>query len=337
MVDQISDGGEFGRFVNVCLTIITSLTYCYFISRNIPKGFPRLTSVLPIIYIFILLPINLSSILLNLAIGFSTSWLSNFKLILFSFDAGPLSSDPPLLSSSPSSSSMTLVRFLCIACLPIKLKQSKPSSQPSGNIHAHGLKCYYALEGFLLGLTIYVYGYYQQCHYKPNFIIINFLYFFVMCFSIEPSLVACYALARFLFGLDVELPFNFFFLSTSFHDFWGRRWNLVSSNILRLMVYKPVRHIFKRSWGKYVAILATFFVSGLMHELLFFYIDWQKPCWDILGFFILHGVCVAVEIKVKQSLKGKWQLNQFISTQLVTGFFVCSCFGLIFPSVERYI
>ncbi|KAI3846869.1 hypothetical protein MKX03_008462 [Papaver bracteatum] len=306
MDDQISDGGEFGRFVNVCLTIITSLTYCYFISRNIPKGFPRLTSVLPIIYIFILLPINLSSILLTLAIGFSISWLANFKLILFSFDAGPLSSDPLILSSSPSFS-MTLERFLCIACLPIKTKQSKPSSQPSGNIHAHGLKCYYALEGFLLGLIIYL------------------------------SLVTCYALARFLFGLDVELPFNFFFLSTSFRDFWGRRWNLVSSNILRLIVYKPVRHIFKRSWGKYVAILATFLVSGLMHELLFFYIDWQKPCWDILGFFILHGVCLAVEIKVKQSLKGKWQLNQFISTQLVTGFFVCSCFGLIFPSVERYI
>ncbi|MCL7046926.1 hypothetical protein MKW94_022857 [Papaver nudicaule] len=275
-----SSSDEFGRFVNACLTIFSSLTY----------WFPRLLTILPIIYIFTLIPLNLSSFHLTFVAGFFISWLTSFKLVLFSFDKGPLSSDPTLVSSS-SPSPLTFPRFLGIACLPIKVKQS---SVPSCTDRFHGLY-YYVLEIFYA------------------------------------------VLARLLLDIDADPPFGTsVYLSTSFHDFWGRRWNLMVSGILKSIVYEPVRHCFKRSWGVYIAIVVTFFVSGLMHELLIFYVFRKQPCWDVLAFFVLHGICMAVEIKVKRSLNGKWQLNQLFSVLLMDGFLLCSTYWLLFPFFTRF-
>ncbi|KAI3971614.1 hypothetical protein MKW92_049911 [Papaver armeniacum] len=313
--------GEFAWFIKVWFTIYSSLTYCYFICGKIPIGIPRLLSILPIIYIFIILPLNLSSVHLIVSAGFCISWLASFKLILLSFDAGPLSFDLPL------------VHFLAIGSLPINIKQSKPPSSSSG--HIQGLY-YYAAQVVFLGLVLYTYWYFEQCHYKPNFMVKNLLYLFHLCFMLEPILVMSSALARLLFDLDVQPPFgNCVFLSTSFHDFWGRRWNLMVSSILKSIVYKPLRSIFKKSWGIYIAILATFFVSGLMHELLFFYMCREQPCWDVLCYFVLQGICLAMEIKVKRVSNGKWQLYPWISAPLLYVFLITPACLLLFPAFER--
>ncbi|RZC78224.1 hypothetical protein C5167_002550 [Papaver somniferum] len=218
-MDEFSGyGGEFVRFINI--------------ARNIPKGFPRLLSVLPIVYIFSLLPLNLTSIHLILGAGYSISWLANFKLLLFCFDAVV-----PSLTSS-----ITLLPFLAITCLPIKLKKSNPSSSPSpssssssSSLHIHGLTCY-VMEGFFLGLIL-IYGYSEQYHHKQkllNFMIINFSHFFHIGIIVELPLVIYASAARLLLDLEVEPPFgNLLVLSSSFHEFWGRKWNKVTSSLLR--------------------------------------------------------------------------------------------------------
>ncbi|RZC57769.1 hypothetical protein C5167_005079 [Papaver somniferum] len=133
----------------------------------------------------------------------------------------------------------------------------------------------------------------------------NFLYLFHTCFSIELTLTIYAALARLLFRIDVDPPFgNYFFLSTSFQDFWGKRWNSM--------------------------------VPGLMHELIVFYIGRKQPCWDALGFLFLQGVCLALEIKVKSSLNGKWKLNKLFSILLMDGLLICSCFRVFLRCFERY-
>ncbi|CAA3010826.1 Long-chain-alcohol O-fatty-acyltransferase [Olea europaea subsp. europaea] len=77
---------------------------------------------------------------------------------------------------------------------------------------------------------------------------------------------------RAILGLDLEPQFNEPYLATSLQDFWGRRWNLMVTSILRPTVYHPVRRISTRilgsRWAKPLAILTTFLVSGLMHEPL---------------------------------------------------------------------
>ncbi|OVA03195.1 hypothetical protein BVC80_6643g1 [Macleaya cordata] len=149
-------------------------------------------------------------------------------------------------------------------------------------------------------------------------------------------------LARMVFKLEVERQFDNISQSTSTQNFWGRRWNLVSSSILRSTVYDPVRRICSRTCilgerlGLYVAVVATFVVSGIMHELLFYYMGERMwPVWDVLWFFALSGICVSVEIAVKKALKGRWQLNPLILRPLTLGFLMLTAFLWLFPAFER--
>ncbi|KAF5200105.1 Acyl-coa--sterol o-acyltransferase [Thalictrum thalictroides] len=140
-------------------------------------------------------------------------------------------------------------------------------------------------------------------------------------------------------GLEIEPQFNKPYLASSLQDFWGKRWNLMVTSILRPSVYYPVVRVFSRwigkSWAQKFGVFATFIVSGLMHELIFYYLGRVKPTWEVMLFFVLHGVCMAVEIAVKKILKDKWQLHPVVSTPLVIGFVVATGYWLFFPQLLR--
>lgn len=141
------------------------------------------------------------------------------------------------------------------------------------------------------------------------------------------------------FELELEPPSNEPYLSTSLQEFWGKRWNLTVTNTLRLTVYNPVRsalsHVVGVKWALRFAVLATFVVSGLMHELLFYYVNSVRPSWEMTGFFVIHGLCVMVEIGVKRAVKDTWRLPGFVSGPLTVGFVVATAFGLFFPPIIR--
>ncbi|KAI3918219.1 hypothetical protein MKX01_041539 [Papaver californicum] len=311
---------EFAWFIKVWFTVYSSLTYCYFIPINIPKGFPRLISFLPFIYIFILLPLNLSSLHLSVAAGFCISWLANFKLILLSFDAGPL---------------YLIYHFFIF--LPSVLYQSTLNNQNPLQILSTlqlSVQCFKRLcfsvsrpivtRSFSNSFWTPVCWILFPHNYKPNFMVISFLYLFHLCFMLEPILVISSSLARLLFDLNVEPPFgNCVLLSTSFHDFRGRRWNFMVSNILKSIVYRPVRRVFDKSWG-YIHC----------HNSYIFRVGRKQPCWDVLCYLILPGICLAMEIKAKRFLNGKWQLNPLISAPLLYVFILSSDSWLLFPAFE---
>jgi hypothetical protein len=68
---------------------------------------------------------------------------------------------------------------------------------------------------------------------------------------ITPSLIfdSVSLLASVALGIETEPAFNKPFLSDSLTDFWGRRWNLLISNLLRVAVYEPVL-CFCGLWGR---------------------------------------------------------------------------------------
>ncbi|MCL7022610.1 hypothetical protein MKW94_000314 [Papaver nudicaule] len=321
--------GEIGRIIKVCFTILASLTYCYYISKNIPKGLFRLLSILPIISIFTYLPLSFSSGHLRGTTGLFISWLANFKLLLFSFGHGPLSSP------------LSLQFFVSISCLPIKIKEKASSASTSATAQVllkpkSGLN--YAIKALILALLLRLYVYQQYLH--RYFML--FLYCEYMYFTLELLLAMGAALARLLHGLDIETQFNHPYLSTSLQDFWGKRWNLMITSILRSTVYEPARpictRIFGKKWGLLSALFATFLVSGLMHELMFYYMSGgaMKPNWEVMWFFALHGICLALEIAVKKSLATEgWRLHPFVSGPLTLGFVVATSFWLFFPAYAR--
>ncbi|KAI3866045.1 hypothetical protein MKX03_024744 [Papaver bracteatum] len=316
---------EIKNLIKVWITVMICLTYCYFVSRNIPKGFLRLISILPIIPIFIILPLYLSWVQFAGTTGFFITWLANFKLILFSFNHGPL--------SSPS---ISFQHFISIACFPINFKQTpstqtdKPSSQ---NPQSYYLM--YALKGLILVLIVHAYNYKQYLH--PNFVIL--LYCMHIYLQLELMLIVIAGSVQFFLGLELEPQFNQPFLSTSLQDFWGKRWNLMVTGILRPTVYQPVQSIFMRIVGKrcakLIALLATFVVSGLMHELIVYYLGRVWPTWEISYFFVLHGVALAVEIELKRCFRGKCDLPQLVSGPLTAGFVLVTGSWLFFPQFLR--
>jgi len=111
------------------------------------------------------------------------------------------------------------------------------------------------------------------------------------------------------------------------------------TNILRLTIYDPVRSVIKdripRRWAPIPAVLATFFVSGLMHELFFYYIGRLKPSGEAMMFFLIHGVALSVEIAIKKMFNGKFLVPRIISGPLTLAFIIFTSFWLFFPPFLR--
>lgn len=309
---------------HVCLSIILSLSYCYFFSTKIPKGIPRLISLLPIFYLFTILPLYFSSAFLTALTTFFITWLANFKLLLFAFNQGPLSSFTPKNATN-------LPLFIFMAALPLRSKQNTPNKNPTKKIPL-SLGIEFVLCAIFLELTFH---HKSQIHPKLILICYCFLVFLMIdiLVALSSNIVKIILVG---FELELEPPSNEPYLSTSLQDFWGNRWNLTVTNTLRHTIYNPVRSalsdVVGKMWALRIAMLATFVVSGLMHELLFYYVNRVKPSWEMTGFFVLHGLCVMMEVGVKRALKDTWRLSGFVSGPLTVGFVVVTAFWLFFSA-----
>ncbi|KAM7530839.1 hypothetical protein LguiB_034249 [Lonicera macranthoides] len=288
----------------------------------------RLTkiSLLPVVLLFLNLPLHLHTMHLGGLTAFFIAWLANFKLLMFAFSIGPL--------SHPS---LSLSRFIALACLPIKIQQNPHPNTPSLKSPKKGQKSLlnYSFKALLVALIVRVYDYHEHIH--PT--VMMFVFAFHVYFGLEISLAVFAAAARVLLGAELEPQFNEPYLSTSLQDFWGRRWNIMVSSILRPTVYKPVLCLSARLIGRELAplpaVFGTFVVSALMHELVFYYLGRVKPTGEISTFFLLHGVCLLGEIALKKWVNGRWRVPQVVSGPLTVGFVLATGGWLFFPVLLR--
>ena len=301
--------GEVERFIKVWLTTISCLCYCYYIASRIPKGFMRLLSLLPILYLFLTLPFNLSSFHLGGPTTFFLVWLGTFKLILFSFNHGPLTLSPP-----------NILHFIPIASLPINPKQHSPTKNNHTN-NTQNPKWLLLLKMLIFAMIICAYDYREKLH--PHFNLV--LYCCHMYLGIELVLALSAISIRTLLGFEIEPQFNEPYLSTSLQDFWGHRWNLMVIRILCPTIYYPIYRIFICFVGPSCAMtsatLATFLVSWLMHELIYYYLTRVTLTWEVMCFFVLHSVRTAAEMATKKVMLHRgWRLHRVASGPLVVAF-----------------
>ncbi|KAI3873451.1 hypothetical protein MKW98_008103 [Papaver atlanticum] len=280
---------ELKRFIKVCSLVFIALSYCYFVPSRIPKGKFRLICVIPILYLFIILPWNLDTNLLRGPTTLYLVWLGNFNLLLFSFGKGPL---------CPKDRQISFSNFLALACLPIKIKQTSKNNNTSSLESPSEISkppLHFTIKVSVLAiLTI-------------GCASILFCYCGYLYIGLEFTLLAVGVTTAKLLNLKTDPGFN---EPASLQDFWGRRWNLMVTNILRVTVYEPIR-----KWGQLPAVTATFVVSGIMHEIIFFN----------------GGESYMGKIKVKKLVKGRWCLPLMVSRPLTIGFVMLTSFWLFFP------
>ncbi|WOG86207.1 hypothetical protein DCAR_0205408 [Daucus carota subsp. sativus] len=322
--------GEVNNFAMVWIAVLASLCYCHTVAKFIPKGAARFLAILPISIIFTLLPLNLTTMHLGATSSFFIAWLANFKILLFAFDKGPLYSNTPI----------PLSLFVPLACLPVKIYdhsgnefKETPSHQVPGKQNKSLLN--YGIKIYVLGFLMNMYVYKDIFH--KNFILV--LYSIHMYLGLELLLAMFGALARMIMQVELEPQFNEPYLATSLQDFWGKRWNLMVSKILKPTVFEPTRSISTslvgRRWATFVGVLATFFVSGLMHELVFYTYGRQKTRGEVMCFFLIHGVTVCIEIGLKKAVNGRFRLPEMVTGPLTIMYLVVTSFCLFFPPFLR--
>ncbi|PKA60028.1 putative long-chain-alcohol O-fatty-acyltransferase 5 [Apostasia shenzhenica] len=301
--------GETEALLKVSAISSAFMAFSRFSAAKFPPGFCRLLSLLPVISALFFLPLCFSSVHLRGISGFFLCWLAVFKLLLLSFAAGPLSPSLPFHY------------FLPLALLPVNLRPAANRRKPLHLLHT-------AVKAVLFCTLLSFYSYRERF---PFFLLV-LLYCCHIYLSLELLLAAAAFLAGGVLGLHLEPQFDAPYRSTSLQDFWGRRWNLMVTAVLRPSVYNPVR----RRWGAAAGVLATFLVSGVMHELMYFYMTLALPTGEVLCFFLLHGLCTLVEMRVKKAAGGRqWRLHPAPAATATLVFVAATAFWLFFPPLLR--
>ncbi|KAJ8428019.1 hypothetical protein Cgig2_027625 [Carnegiea gigantea] len=289
------------------LLLSISYGYSYLFVRKLERGFPRVIALFPVFYTLFVVPWCFpTSMLLRALSSFFLSWISSFKLLLFCFDRGDL-----ILCKS-------YVEFVAVAGLPLKIKVGVSSSK------ARTLGVETILKMLLISIPFSVLSFHHA--------VLTFLGLLLGCLGriVMPH-------------LDVVPILNQPYRSTSLQVFWGKRWNRISSDILRRTICEPTREILEGflgiNLGKVVALVATLVVSGIMHEIMFYHMTCgMKPTWEVTKFFVLQGICMALEI----AIKGFWTrnlrqppLHPLISVLLTLSFVLVTSYWLLVLPVWR--
>ncbi|CAK9309582.1 unnamed protein product [Citrullus colocynthis] len=311
-------GGEIIRFIKVLPIFIVASLYCYFVASKFCKGKLRLLSLLPVFSLFVVLPLYFSSLLFTSSVALFVTWLTTFKLLLFSFDLGPLASNPPL----------SFPLFASVAFFPTRIKHN--TTTPHGQEPPPKLPLNLPTKVVICVILILGDSY-------IDLVCPNNIKLWINCatlyFYLDVIMSLSNVFVRSTFGVEVRQPFNEPYLTTSLQNLWGRRWNLLVSETLHDTIYKPIRY--KLGVPRWATVVSVFVVSGLMHELLYYYIVRAIPTWEATWFFVIHGVCLALEIELKRAYGKRWQLHWAVSRPLTLTFMATTCYWLLFPLMLR--
>ncbi|KAF8703368.1 hypothetical protein HU200_032166 [Digitaria exilis] len=298
-----------------------ALSYARFATARLSPGIPRLAALLPVLLLLPVLPFAFASIHLRTISAFFLVWLCGFKLLLLA--AG----HPPLHPALP------LLRFVACAALPIKVRdENQHHHQPSRRSLPSGFLLPYAAKAALFAALVSVRCYRAR---MPSYAVPVFdgAHVYLM---LELFLASAAALARALLGADLEPQFDRPYLASSLGDFWGRRWNLMVPGVLRPCVYRPVR---ARSGSAAAGVLAAFLVSGIMHEVMFYYITLEPGTGEVTAFFALHGACAVAErwwcAAAARRGVGLWRPPRPVATALTLAFVTGTGSWLFFAPVIR--
>ncbi|MGA2489625.1 MAG: MBOAT family O-acyltransferase [Anaerolineales bacterium] len=129
-----------------------------------------------------------------------------------------------------------------------------------------------------------------------------------------------------LLGINLSINFNKPYLAVSIADFW-RRWHISFSTWIFDYIFKPVQMNLRRwkTWASPVALLVTFFLSGI----------WHGASWGFVVWGLLHGIYMAVYVLLapyEKKFLRRFKLEKSTVVRLIqiAFTFVLICFAWIF-------
>ncbi|KAL6615703.1 hypothetical protein ACP70R_037973 [Stipagrostis hirtigluma subsp. patula] len=293
--------------------------YARFACRRLRPGRPRLAALLPTFAVFIYLPCMFNSLHLRLLSSFFHTWLAVNKLVLLALDRGPLHPHLPLLP------------FLLCAGMPIKVRrldQTKPADENSTSPPPPPVADFFrpcARSVLLLSCLAVAYPY---TGWLPLYAV-HYLYCAQIFLTLDLVLSSSSLVAAALLGASLERQFSTPLATASISGFWGRQWNLMAVDLLRSSAYEPVR----ARWGRDAGVLAAFLMSGVLHELLYWYLTLQRPNGEMLRFFVFQAVFQIAERWARAT--GLWRPPKAAAYLLVTGFMVVTVSEMFFGPFVR--
>ncbi|RLN12430.1 putative long-chain-alcohol O-fatty-acyltransferase 4 [Panicum miliaceum] len=300
----------------VPLAVTAGMLYARAAAASIRPGPCRLFAFTPVLALLLVLPFSVPLYGARGLAAFFLVWLGEFKLLLLAFGRGPLD---PALRPLP---------FVFTAALPVKLRRSPSQAADAAAATAETV----ALPLLSSGIKVAVMASVFRLLFRSKGTMhpyAAFALYGVAMYCVLDSLLPCLAVAGRALGMEMEPQFDRPYLSASLGDFWGRRWNLPASATLRAAVHDPVR----ARLGAPAGVLAAFLVSGLMHEVVLYYLTFRAPTGRVTAFFALHGACVCAERWCARRCVGRARSPRVVATPLVVGFVAGTAFWLFFPAI----
>jgi alginate O-acetyltransferase complex protein AlgI len=173
----------------------------------------------------------------------------------------------------------------------------------------HGMKL--ILWGYFMKLVVAdrigiyidaVYGNISQ-HHGSSLLLASILYAIQLYADFGGYSIIAIGTAKVL-GINVMQNFNRPFFAFSMSEFW-RRWHISLISWLTDYIYTPLSFTFRRFkvWGIIIAIMITFFISGVWHGAALTFVIWG----------VLQGVFLSIEAltnKRKATFEAKFTLNR---------------------------
>ncbi|KAJ7519379.1 hypothetical protein O6H91_20G035700 [Diphasiastrum complanatum] len=346
--------------MEVLATIIFGTAYVYWVLLQLPKGLIRFLALLPLLAVYALLPWRAATAHAKFLLSFFLVWMCAFKFLLICWDAGT-ATDSAAMESFP--------RFFVAINFPFGVPSSNGSALkgkgPSADGPISSKEVSQVARAVLLRSALKILlllPFYRFYDFRDSFpvLVVYTMYAFHIYLGCSVLFEGLAALGSLMVGLRFLECYDRPYLAGSLSEFWGRRWNQLVCSVLRASVYEPVRHFTSKGpvkvpimnerkqiqeekmterkqerfdvMPKILATLAVFLVSGLMHDVIFFYLS-RRVSWHATAFFVLQGVATVLEAAIRIAWPGRPKLPKFLAVILTISFVFCSAVWLFFPAL----
>ena len=129
-----------------------------------------------------------------------------------------------------------------------------------------------------------------------------------------------------LLGINLSINFKRPYLAVSIVDFW-RRWHITFSNWIFEYIFKPIQLNLRswKTWANPIALLATFFLSGIWHGA-----NWTFVVWGLLHGFYMAAFVLFTPYRKKFLKRFRLENSVFIRIIQIGMTFLLVSFAWIF-------